>query len=186
MPLLPDFMFRMLLWQTVLAGLEYEWSDESDPKFAMMVESYKERVAREPAFGRFLLSSARHFPLEQLQAAYEAAGAADRPTLLVWGHDDRTCPIENAREIQQKYLARAELIVFRCARHFVYTEYVAEVAHALVRFLKKKTVQELPRPRVCRSFSAPQSHRRIEKISPRGPPGAPCRKRAVATPVSPP
>lgn len=130
MPLLPDFMFRMLLWQTVLAGLEYEWSDESDPKFAMMVESYKERVAREPAFGRSLLSSARHFPLEQLQAAYEAAGAADRPTLLVWGDDDRTCPIENAREIQQKYIARAELIVVRGARHCVYTEYVAEVAHA--------------------------------------------------------
>ena len=58
-PLLPDFMFRVLLWQTVLAGLEYEWSDETNPKFAMMVDSYKERCANEPAFGSAYLRGPR-------------------------------------------------------------------------------------------------------------------------------
>ena len=63
---------------------------------------------------------------------------------------------------------------------------ITKLSTVINAFLKKKTVQELPRPRVCRSFSAPQSHRRIDPLSPRGPPGDPCRKRAVATPVSPP
>ena len=74
-PLLPDFLFRVMLYRTVIAGLNQEWADETHPKYEGMVASYRERIANEPAFGRSLLSSARHFPMESLQESYAAAGA---------------------------------------------------------------------------------------------------------------
>ena len=92
--------------------------------------------------------------MEALQSAYAAAGESDRPTLLVWGSDDRTCPVDNAREILRTYIPRAELVVVRGARHCVYTEFVGEVAHALVRFLRTKTTQPSTRSRP-RARSAP-------------------------------
>mmetsp|Transcript_25674 Transcript_25674/g.77098 ORF Transcript_25674/g.77098 Transcript_25674/m.77098 type:complete len:368 (+) Transcript_25674:234-1337(+) len=138
-PLLPDFLFRFFLLHVCLAGLEYEWADARHPKFGKMAAAYRERCAREPAFGRSLLSTSRHFPMDRLQGAYRAAGRAGRPTLLVWGSADRTCPLASAHEILRSYAPAAELVVVRGARHCVYTEFVGDTAHAIVRFLRGTT-----------------------------------------------
>ena len=130
-PLIPDFLFRYALWQTVVAGLEHEWTDPSNPKLHLMVESYKKRVSDEPALGRSLLSTARHFPLESLAHSFQAIRV---PLLLVWGDDDRTCPVANAFQIQNM-CPHANLQIIHGGRHCVYTEFVADVAHALTLFL---------------------------------------------------
>mmetsp|Transcript_29262 Transcript_29262/g.90534 ORF Transcript_29262/g.90534 Transcript_29262/m.90534 type:complete len:353 (-) Transcript_29262:27-1085(-) len=141
-PLVPEIMFRCFLRSTVLAGLEYEWHDVADPKFAKMVESYEDRVVREPAFGRSLLSTARNFPFEELQDAYAAAGASRRPTLVVWGTGDRTCPASTAAEIKARYVPQAEVVLIRKGRHCVYTEFVGETANAIVGFLRRQEGRE--------------------------------------------
>mmetsp|Transcript_11216 Transcript_11216/g.33637 ORF Transcript_11216/g.33637 Transcript_11216/m.33637 type:complete len:397 (+) Transcript_11216:73-1263(+) len=139
-PLVPDFLFRYALWSTVVAGLELEWSDPSNPKLQLMEESYRRRVVEEPALGRSLLSTARHFPLEALQSSFRALTA---PVLLVWGDDDRTCPVANAYHLKQRLCQHADLVVVENARHCVYTEFVAEVAHALTLFLQKREAPHL-------------------------------------------
>ena len=100
-----------------------------------MVQAYKRRVAEEPALGRSLLSTARHFPFEQLGPAFAAAGALPRPVLVVWGDGDRTCPCQ-ARDVR-RLVPRADVVVVRGARHCVYTEFVGESARAVVDHLRR-------------------------------------------------
>lgn len=120
---------------TLLCGLEYEWADVGNPKFQAMILSYRRRVVQEPALGRSLLSTARHFPFEQLGPAFAAAGALSRPVLVVWGDGDRTCPCA-ARDVR-RLVPRADVVVVRGARHCVYTEFVAESARAVVDHLRR-------------------------------------------------
>lgn len=134
-PLLPEVLLRCALWSTVLAGLEQEWADDSDPKLHKMISIYRDRVVHEPALARSLLSTARHFPLESQHETFKKVGAAQYPVLLVWGDDDRTCPIRNARRIKNEFVRRAHLVVVKGARHCVYTEFCPQVAHALNTFL---------------------------------------------------
>merc|ERR1712097_208960 len=123
-PLVPDVLFRCFLQFSLLFGLEYEWADVENPKYRTMVQAYKRRVAEEPALGRSLLSTARHFPFEQL-----------RPVLVVWGDGDRTCPCA-ARDVR-RLVPRADVVVVRGARHCVYTEFVGESARAVVDHLRR-------------------------------------------------
>ncbi|KAJ8600885.1 hypothetical protein CTAYLR_007006 [Chrysophaeum taylorii] len=144
-PLIPDFMFRCALWSSVVAGLEHEWADQTNPKLETLIQSYRDRVATEPALGRSLLSTARHFPFESLADSFEAVGAQAFPVLLVWGDEDRTCPVENAHTIRSTYIPRATLVEVCGARHCVYLEHAGQVAHALNRFfadLKSKIPEE--------------------------------------------
>eukprot|EP00632_Arachnochrysis_sp_CCMP2950_P005930 CAMPEP_0185705544 /NCGR_PEP_ID=MMETSP1164-20130828/20071_1 /TAXON_ID=1104430 /ORGANISM="Chrysoreinhardia sp, Strain CCMP2950" /LENGTH=509 /DNA_ID=CAMNT_0028372929 /DNA_START=1 /DNA_END=1533 /DNA_ORIENTATION=+ len=178
-PLVPDVMFRCALWRTVVAGLELEWADETNPQLAAMAASYRDRVDNEPAFGRSLLSTARHFPLEGLEHSFRRLGDAaiatrgaraastssasgsggepvllhlptgkkgdsasagassdgEIPVLLVWGDDDRTCPIANAYDIRKRLVPRARLVVIRGARHCVYSEFAKDVGEAILGFL---------------------------------------------------
>ena len=130
-PFVPDVLFRCFLQFSLLFGLEYEWADVENPKYRTMVQAYKRRVAEEPALGRSLLSTARHFPFEQLGPAFAAAGDLLRPVLVVWGDGDRTCPCQ-ARDVR-RLVPRADVVVVRGARHCVYTEFVGESARAVVR-----------------------------------------------------
>lgn len=138
-PLVPDVLLRCALWSTCLKGLEHEWADECDPKLAVMVESYRDRVKHEPALGRSLLSTLRHFPLENLHDTFRTIGTDHSyPVLLVWGDQDRTCPVRNAACIQAQFVQRARLSIVRGARHCVYTEFCDDVARELVAFLQDK------------------------------------------------
>ena len=134
-PLVPDVLFRCFLQFSLLFGLEYEWADVKNPKYRTMVQAYKRRVAEEPALGRSLLSTARHFPFEQLGPAFAAAGALPRPVLVVWGDGDRTCPCA-ARDVR-RLVPRADVVVVRGERHCVYTEFVGESARAVVDHLRR-------------------------------------------------
>ena len=134
-PLVPDVLFRCFLQFSLLFGLEYEWADVENPKYRTMVQAYKRRVAEEPALGRSLLSTARHFPFEQLGPAFAAAGDLLRPVLVVWGDGDRTCP-GPARD-GRRLVPRADVAVVRGARHCVYTEFVGESARAVVDHLRR-------------------------------------------------
>ena len=60
-----------------------------------------------------------------------------RPTLVVWGRGDRTCPASTAALIQKTYVPQAEVVVVRGARHCVYTEFVGEVARSVAGFLQR-------------------------------------------------
>lgn len=132
-PLIPDFLFRFCLWSTVVKGLEHEWAEQT-AGLGEMVLSYKDRVCNEPALGRSLLSTARHFPLENLHSAFHQIGRAKFPVLLIWGDNDRTCPIQNAYTLKS-FIPRANLVVVKGARHCVYTEFSSHVASALTDFL---------------------------------------------------
>mmetsp|Transcript_6195 Transcript_6195/g.18762 ORF Transcript_6195/g.18762 Transcript_6195/m.18762 type:complete len:375 (-) Transcript_6195:15-1139(-) len=134
-PLVPDLLFRFALWTAVVAGLEHEWADTSNASLDAMLQNYRDRVRWEPALGRSLLSTARHFPLETLHDTFADIGRAAYPVMILWGDNDRTCPVANAATLRS-YIPRAHLIVVPGARHCVYTEFCPQVASALLSFLR--------------------------------------------------
>lgn len=181
LPILPDILLRCALWSTVLAGLEHEWADDSDPKLQTMIRSYRDRVKNEPALGRSLLSTARHFPLEALHATFCKIGAETYPVLIIWGEDDRTCPIRNAHSIQRDFIKRADLVVVKGARHCVYTEFCGDVAYALVKFLCRCTGMDSLAKNPA--LAKPLSTKRILSLSPSPPLDLSAPLIAVSTPV---
>lgn len=48
-----------------------------------------------------LLSTLRSYPLSDVRRAYAAVGESGRPVLLLWGEEDNTAPIANARTLQE-------------------------------------------------------------------------------------
>ena len=137
-PLLPDLVFRFFLWQAVLAGQRHEWSDPRSRKASAAVAAYRRRCNDEPALGRSLLSTCRYFPMGELRHTFEdlASTAPDRPTLVVWGDGDRTCPHRNALILSEQILPHASLVTIKGARHCVYSEHSAEVSAAIAGFLR--------------------------------------------------
>ena len=91
----------------------------------------------EPALGLSLLSTARHFPMGGMRTAFDDAHARApaRPTLVVWGDLDGTCPYRNARTLCDDVFPHARLRTVRGAKHCIYTEFAAEVAASLVEFV---------------------------------------------------
>jgi pimeloyl-ACP methyl ester carboxylesterase len=70
-----------------------------------------------------------------LDSVYQHAGARDKPTLLVWGKEDKTVPIENAPSVL-KAIPQAQYHPIEHAGHLPHMERPDLVNPLLVTFLR--------------------------------------------------
>ncbi|HSM37632.1 MAG TPA: alpha/beta hydrolase [Longimicrobiales bacterium] len=102
------------------------------PWFADWVDSYREQ-AEYLGFRRALLSTARHFIARDPMPLFEAAAAAGKPTLLIWGERDTTVPVAAAARLRE--VLDPEYLLVRDAGHVPHAQRPDVVNPAIVRFL---------------------------------------------------
>jgi pimeloyl-ACP methyl ester carboxylesterase len=86
-------------------------------------------------FGRALLSTLRESQGAVRDSVYAHAGARGKPTLLLWGKEDKTVPIENAPSVQ-KGIPQAQFHPIEHAGHLPHMERTDEVNPLLINFLR--------------------------------------------------
>jgi pimeloyl-ACP methyl ester carboxylesterase len=88
-PLLGDWLFRVVVPRWLERSVVAELMEaERGPALVAAYHRQAAFAGYEPA----LLSTARHFPLSDAGAAFDAVGRSGRPVLAVWGTADRTVP----------------------------------------------------------------------------------------------
>ena len=95
-------------------------------------ERFREQM-RYRGFRRALLRSLRQFMDEDFTTTYAAVGSLDKPTLLVWGRQDRTVPFSESERIAGPL--GAELFVVEEAGHTPHLERPEVFEPKLVEFL---------------------------------------------------
>jgi pimeloyl-ACP methyl ester carboxylesterase len=63
------------------------------------------------------------------------AAAIQQPTLLIWGENDDTTPLKEARQLHDK-IRGSKLVVLTGAGHFAYSEQPTKVAKLIEDFVK--------------------------------------------------
>lgn len=108
---LPLFSPRSNPWPLMLDAAVRAWPEAA--------------AAQSPVFGA---------PLERWWSG------GDKPMLVVQGLDDITAPPANGRDLRREFPARVELVELERAGHALPLEQPAEIAAAVVQFLKKHRV----------------------------------------------
>lgn len=88
-------------------------------------------------YKRAIVSTLRHFDLNDQRAAFEAAGAHPRPVLLIWGRQDAIVPFAHSARVLAA-MPRARLVALDEAGHCCQYEASERVNPALVSFLTGK------------------------------------------------
>ena len=86
-------------------------------------------------FGRALLSTRLGLGGVSLDSVYARAGAQGKPTMLIWGTEDRTVPIEFAPTVRQA-IPQAEYHPIAGAGHLPHMERAREVDSLVQKFLR--------------------------------------------------
>ena len=126
-----------LLWQTLaVPGMaDGQLSDFVEPaKWPDWPARYRVQMQYR-GFGRALLSTLREREGVVLDSVYAHAGARGKPTLLLWGKEDKTVPIENASSVL-KAIPQAQYHPIERAGHLPHMERTDEVNPLLVTFLR--------------------------------------------------
>ncbi|MEP7346778.1 MAG: alpha/beta hydrolase [Gemmatimonadaceae bacterium] len=125
-----------ILWQTLaVPGMaDGQSSDFVEPaKWPDWADRYRVQM-RYRGFGRALLSTRREAK-ESLDSVYARVGAVGTPTLLIWGKEDHTVPIENAAGVQRA-IPQAQYHPIEHAGHLPHMERTDLVNPLLIEFLR--------------------------------------------------
>jgi len=95
---------------------------------------FKKQMAYE-GFMRSILSTLRHFNLNDQLASYTDLGSQNQKVLLIWGRNDGVVPYENSKKILAA-LPNARLHSIDQAGHLVHFEAPEKVNPVIVEFLK--------------------------------------------------
>ena len=95
---------------------------------------FKEQMAYK-GFRRSILSTLRHFNLNDQSASYTALGRQNQKIFLIWGLNDGVVPYENSKKILAA-LPNARLHSIDQAGHLVHFETPEKVNPVIVEFLK--------------------------------------------------
>lgn len=87
-------------------------------------------------FKRAILSSMRNNMLGSFYDQYRRVGRLNKPTLLFWGHDDKTVPFEHSQDILAMF-PQAEFHAFENCGHIPHYEKSQVVNPLLLEFLRK-------------------------------------------------
>jgi pimeloyl-ACP methyl ester carboxylesterase len=90
---------------------------------------------------RSLLSTLRHYPLNDMEAEYGSVGAAKIPVLAIWGDEDPVVPPANATYLVQA-IPHAKIVWVAGGTHAVTYSEPEFVSAALVEFFKDSSAQE--------------------------------------------
>ncbi|MEW6241998.1 MAG: alpha/beta hydrolase, partial [Chloroflexota bacterium] len=86
-------------------------------------------------FMRAILSTMRNGMLGSFLDVYRRVGKLDKPTLLLWGREDKTVPFAHSADLLSA-IPHAELHVFEHCGHIPHYEKAEEVNPLLLKFLK--------------------------------------------------
>lgn len=95
-------------------------------------------------FGRALLSTILANRTVSLDSLYAATGNAKKPTLLIWGTEDKTVPITNAEQVR-KGIPQAEWHPISNAGHLPHMEQARVVDSLMLEFLARNNPQPTTR-----------------------------------------
>jgi pimeloyl-ACP methyl ester carboxylesterase len=110
-------------------------NDLFTPKLvAVFQERYKVQMQYK-GFKRAILSTIRNRMLESFYETYERVGLLKKPTLLLWGRQDKTVPFNNSK-ILCKAIPQAEFHAFDNCGHLPHYEKPEEVNNLLIKFLR--------------------------------------------------
>lgn len=110
-------------------------ADFFDPALVAQFQAKYRLQTEYKGFLRALLSTLRHNMLGSFIDAYRRAGRLGIPTLLIWGHDDKTTPFEYNLEIRAA-IPHADFHAIEGCGHIPHYERPAAVNKLLSDFLK--------------------------------------------------
>ena len=128
-----------VLWQGlyVPTAADGQASDFLEPaKWPDWVARYRVQQQYE-GFGRALHRTLMTMRAVSYDSLYAAAGKAGRPTLLIWGTEDRTVKIENAAQVRRG-IPQAEYRPIEKAGHLPHMERAAVVNPLLIGWLRSR------------------------------------------------
>ncbi|MFH1985048.1 MAG: alpha/beta hydrolase [Pseudomonadota bacterium] len=102
-------------------------------KFPEYIEKFQEQLIYK-GYKRAIVSTLRHFDLNNQRAAFESAGRHPRPVLVFWGRQDAIIPFEHSEKVL-KAMPRARLVPIDDAGHGCQYENAGIINPILVRFL---------------------------------------------------
>jgi pimeloyl-ACP methyl ester carboxylesterase len=95
-----------------------------------------ERFARYPGFTRAALSTIKHSPVLNYTAGWKKLGELKKPTIFVWGREDKTFPFASTEKIPE-LIPHAKVVSIENAAHWVNVEQAQQVNSAIISFLSR-------------------------------------------------
>lgn len=102
------------------------------------VEQFQQRYRvqmRYEGFRRSILSTVRNRMLGGFEEVYDALGKLCKPTLLIWGREDRTVPFDQSTDLLRR-IPHCEFHAIESCGHIPHYEKPAEVNPLILRFLR--------------------------------------------------
>ncbi len=133
LPLAGELVLGLLAGEPLVRSIA---SDFFDPA---QVEQFQERYRVQMRFGGFrrsILSTIRNHMLGDFSGAYRAMGRLGKPTLLLWGRNDRTVPLAHSADLV-RLIPQCEFKVIEGSSHIPHYEKPEEVNPLLSDFLHR-------------------------------------------------
>jgi pimeloyl-ACP methyl ester carboxylesterase len=131
LPLIGDLVIGLFGSESMVKGIASDFFGQQ------LVEHFQAKYRiqmRYKGFKRAILSSLRHGMLGSFYEHYQRVGKLKKPTLILWGRDDSTVPLEHSRQILAA-IPHAELHVIDHCGHIPHYEKPEIVNPLLLDFL---------------------------------------------------
>ena len=133
-PLLGEILMSLFGNKIIINSVTKDFYNQNQNFVSEYTIKFKEQMAYE-GFRRSILSTLRHFNLNDQSASYTALGSQNQKVLLIWGLNDGVVPYENSKKILAA-LPNARLHSIDQAGHLVHFETPEKVNPVIVEFLK--------------------------------------------------
>lgn len=130
MPLLGDWLMKRIGPGNLLKNFRKGFVAEPSPE---LIEIFREQFD-DQGYLEALLATLRNFPLNDMEAEYQAWALKRKPTLIAWGTDDKVVPFALNSRLRQ-LIPHAKAVAIPGAGHAFTYESADEVNAALRSFL---------------------------------------------------
>jgi pimeloyl-ACP methyl ester carboxylesterase len=130
-PLVGELVFDPLGERILVNGLTHDF--HRPERFSDYVGKYRPQMQNQ-GFRRAFLSTLRNGMLDSISNIYEQVGKQDRPTLLIWGREDKTIPFETNEQVRAA-IPHVEFHPIDNAGHTPHHELPEVVNPILIEFL---------------------------------------------------
>jgi len=131
-PLVGDWIVRLFGLHLFHERAAIESRKATDP--ARFLASF-DRQMDWRGFGDALLSTLRHYPLNNAMDAYRKAGQEEQPVYVIWGEADETVPYSDAARQIVQLMPRAQIASYRNIGHEIAYAQAPLVSGLLLDFL---------------------------------------------------
>lgn len=132
-PYLGEWLFDQFAEKLLIANLAKDFYTRD--KIKEFEVRYREQM-QYIGFKRGLVSTLRFGPLNTMSEAYTRVGGHPRPSLLIWGKEDRTVPFEISHTVRA-VLPKAEFHAIGGAGHIPHYEQPVLINPLLIKFLTR-------------------------------------------------